>query len=238
MTFRLKDVDTEKKVEDKHAYEKDVERLQARMLQLQLHLHAKKKRLLVMFEGWDASGKGGAIKRLTETLDPRGFTVHPIGAPTPEEQGRHYLWRFWMRVPVPGGIAIFDRSWYGRVCVERVEKFCPKEDWKRAYGEINEWEKSMVDNGCPIVKFFMHISQEEQLKRFREREEDKLKHWKIGPDDWRNRKHAGKYFDAYDEMFDKTNTKHAPWTIVEADWKWYARLKVLQTVVTKLESVV
>src|SRR4051812_42830313 len=139
MKLRLKDVDLDQKIEDKHTYEKRVEKLQEKLLIKQLEMHRDGKRAIVMFEGWDAAGKGGAIRRLTEKMDPRGYTVHPIGAPRPEEQGRHYLWRFWERCPAPGEIAIFDRSWYGRVCVERVEKFCPKEDWKRAYGEINAW---------------------------------------------------------------------------------------------------
>ena len=238
MKLRLKDVDLDQQIEDKHVYEKRVDRLQTKLLETQLKMPRDGTRAIVMFEGWDAAGKGGAIRRLTERLDPRGYNVYPIGAPKPEEQGRHYLWRFWQRSPEPGEISIFDRSWYGRVCVERVEKFCSKEDWKRSYGEINAWEKMMVDDGCPIIKLFMHISQKEQLKRFKEREEDKLKHWKIGPDDWRNRKHADKYLEAYDEMFEKTNTAHAPWTIIEGDWKWWARVKVLETVSDRLKDLV
>ena len=238
MKLRLKDVDLDLKFDDKKEYEKKLEKLQAKLLVTQLEMHRKKKRAIVMFEGWDAAGKGGAIRRLTERMDPRGFSVYPIGAPRAEEQGRHYLWRFWMRAPEPGEISIFDRSWYGRVCVERVEKFCSKDAWRRAYDEINAWEKMMVEDGCPIIKLFLHLSQKEQLSRFKEREEDDLKHWKIGPDDWRNRKKADKYFEAYDEMFEKTNTAHAPWTVVEGDWKWWARIKVLESVSKRLEDLI
>lgn len=237
MPLRLKDVDLEiAKIDDEKTYKKQLHKLQARLLELQLAMHRDKRRAIIALEGWDAAGKGGAIQRLTETLDPRGFHVHPIGAPTPEEQGRHYLWRFWAKLPEPGTIAIFDRTWYGRVLVERIEKYCGKDDWKRAYREINEFERMLVDDGAPVIKMFFHISQEEQLKRFKEREKDKLKRWKIGPDDWRNRKHAKKYARAYDDMFEKTDTPHASWTIVEGDWKWWARLKTLRTVVKALED--
>lgn len=237
MPLRLKDVDLDTKIE-KDDYEKELKELQMKLLKHQLKIHERKKRAIIMFEGWDAAGKGGAIRRLTERMDPRGYNVYPIGAPTPEEQGRHYLWRFWDRVPAPGEIAIFDRSWYGRVCVERIEKYCSKEEWKRAYGEINAWERMMVDSGCPLIKLFVHISQDEQLKRFHARERDKFKRWKIGKDDWRNRKHAKKYTKAYDDMFEKTHTAHAPWTIVAGDWKWWARIQVLRTVEKRFDELV
>ena len=235
MALRLKDVDLDRKIDDEKDYKKQLHKLQAKLLEQQLALHREGRRAIFAMEGWDAAGKGGAIHRLTEVLDPRGFHVHPIGAPTAVEQGKHYLYRFWDKLPEPGTMAIFDRTWYGRVLVERIEKFCPKKAWKRAYREINEFERMLVDDGVILVKMFFHISQEEQLKRFEEREKDKLKRWKIGPDDWRNRKHAKKYWKAYDEMFEKTHTDRAPWTIVEGDWKWWARIKCLRTAVDALD---
>lgn len=232
---RLKDVDLTLSVKDKETYEDALKDLQKRMLKNQLRIFQEKKRAVIVMEGWDAAGKGGAIRRMTEKLDPRGVNVWPIGAPEPKEQGTHYLYRFFTKLPEPGDLTIYDRSWYGRVAVERVEGFAKKDEWQRAYREINEFERWLVDDGCPVVKLFVHVSQKEQLKRFREREKNPMKRWKIGPDDWRNRKKAPQYAKAYDEMFAKTHTRHAPWTIVEGEHKWWARLRTMRTVVEAIE---
>jgi polyphosphate kinase 2 (PPK2 family) len=221
---------------DKKEYESLLEKYQIRMLRLQQHIYHKQRRAVIGFEGWDASGKGGSIRRLTEKLDPRGFKVYPIGVPRPDEQGRHYLWRFWDRLPVPGEIAIFDRTWYGRVLVERVEGFAQKSEWKRAYDEINEFEKLLVDDGIPVLKIFLHITKKEQLRRFRERERNPYKRWKIGPEDWRNRKRWKDYERAINEMFERTDTGLAPWIAIPGDAKWYARTQVLGRVVEALEE--
>ena len=212
---------------------------QVKPLQNKLHLLAfktyqQKRPVLAAFEGWDAAGKGGAIKRLTERLDPRGYVVHPIAAPAGEDKEHHYLYRFWRRVPEAGQIAVFDRSWYGRVLVERVEHFAKEAEWQRAYSEINQFERQLVDFGAIVFKFWLHISPEEQLKRFEERENTPYKSFKLTTDDWRNRAKWGEYSSAVDDMVLKTSTPRAPWTIVEANDKYYARIKVLQTVVDKL----
>lgn len=237
--LRLEDVDLDAKevdLDDDAKYEKELEKLQRKLALLQIARHHDGKKAIIVIEGWDAAGKGGAIKRLTEKLDPRGVNVYPIGAPNEEERGKHYLWRFIRLLPEPGDIAIYDRSWYGRVCVERVEGYCKKPEWKRAYQEINEFERWMVDDGCPVIKLFVHISKKEQLERFEDRAKDALKKWKLGPDDWRNRKKWDEYVEAYDDMFEKTSTDYAPWTIVEGDDKQFARLKVLRTVVAALSG--
>ncbi len=232
---RLKDVDEHPKIKDKDEYEERLKELQLRLLMVQRRFYQKRLRGVVAFEGWDAAGKGGAIRRLTERLDPRGVRVYPIGAPTADEQGRHYLWRFWQRLPAPGEIAVFDRSWYGRVLVERVEGLATKAEWKRAYGEINAFEKALTDDRCPVVKIFLHITKKEQLKRFKERERNPYKNWKIGPEDWRNRKRWKRYEKAIDEMFERTHTPAAPWHVVAGNHKWHARLGVLRLVVEALE---
>ena len=192
--------------------------------------------VVVAFEGWDAAGKGGAIKRLTEKLDPRGYAVYPIGAPNEEERKRHYLWRFWTRLPDRGRWAIFDRSWYGRVLVERVEGLCKKEAWKRAYREINEFERQLIDDGVVLVKIFLAITKHEQKKRFEERVNDPYKRWKIGPEDWRNREHWDQYLEAAEEMFAETNSKIAPWRVIGANRKWHARLDVTREVLARLAA--
>jgi polyphosphate kinase 2 (PPK2 family) len=234
--IQLKNLKEHPRLHDKNDYEDRLKKYQLRMLRLQQHLYQKKRRAIVAFEGWDAAGKGGAIRRLTERLDPRGFHVWPIGAPRPDEQGRHYLWRFWERLPAPGEIAVFDRTWYGRVLVERIEGFAAKSEWKRAYGEINEFEKMLTDDGVPIVKIFLHITKDEQLRRFKEREHNPYKKWKIGPEDWRNRKRWSDYEVAIDDMFRKTSTQRAPWNALAANAKWYTRTEVLRTVVKTLED--
>ena len=197
-------------------------------------VYVQQRPVIVVYEGWDAAGKGGNIKRVTERLDPRGYAVHSVGAPQGDDQTHHYLWRFWRRLPEAGQIAIFDRSWYGRVIVERIEGYCQEADWKRAYREINQFERQLVDFGAILFKFFIHITQEEQLRRFEGRAGEELKNWKLTDDDWRNRGKWNAYMEAYNQMFLKTSTTTAPWTIVEGNCKWYARIKVLKTLVEKL----
>lgn len=199
-------------------------------------VYVQQRPVVVLFEGWDASGKGGAIKRLTEKLDPRGYVVYPIAAPQGEDANRHYLYRFWRRLPETGQIAILDRSWYGRIMVERIECFCSQEAWKRAYREINQFERQLVDFGTILFKFWIHISQEEQLRRFESRSTDPLRSWKLTEEDWRNREKWDQYEAAVNEMLLRTSTVTAPWTIVEGNNKLYARIKVLQTVVDKLSQ--
>jgi len=190
----------------------------------------------VVFEGWDASGKGGAIKRLVGGLDPRHVRVVQYAAPTHDEKRHHWLWRFWPALPGWGGMAVLDRSWYGRVLVERVEKFATPEQWQRAYDEINEFERMLAREGMILVKFFLHISSREQLKRFEKRERDPLKGWKLTDEDWRNRKKRRQYVKATDEMFERTSTEWAPWTLVEADSKRYARVKVIESACDAIEA--
>jgi polyphosphate kinase 2 (PPK2 family) len=233
---KLSDIEKHPELQDKNEYEERLSRYQLRLLRLQQTLFQKQRRAMIAFEGWDAAGKGGAIRRISEKLDPRGCHVWPISAPNGDEQGRHYLWRFWQRVPAPGEIAIFDRTWYGRVLVERVEKFATKMEWRRAYDEINQFEKMLADDGCPVIKIFLHISKKEQLKRFEEREKNPYKHWKITDDDWRNRKKWKQYEKAIDEMFERTDTGTSPWVLIGANHKWYARSETLKTVVETLEE--
>lgn len=217
-------------------YAKELVRWQSRLRELQRDVQKKDVAVVVMYEGMDAAGKGGNIKRLTDSLDPRGYTVVPIAAPTPEEKAHHYLWRFWTRLPKTGHITIYDRSWYGRVLVERVEGFCAEDEWRRAYQEINEFEKQLADWGAVIVKFWVHIDLKEQLKRFRERQHDPLKIYKITPEDWRNREKAPLYITAANGMLEYTSTTYAPWTVIEGNNKWWARIKALRTVVKAVEK--
>ena len=211
--------------------------LQQDLRRLQHQLYRERIPLVIVYEGWDASGKGGSIRRLTRELDPRGYEVVPIGAPTPQELSHHYLRRFWIQLPKAGHIGIFDRSWYGRVLVERVEGFASETEWRRAYQEINEFEASLVRFGTALVKFWLHISPEEQLRRFEAREADPFRRWKITPDDWRNRDKWDAYYDAVGEMIQRTSTSYAPWTVIEGDDKPWARVKALRTVKTALEGV-
>jgi len=192
--------------------------------------------LLSGMEGWDAAGKGGAIKRITEVLDPRGFEVFTFAAPKGDEKTHHYLWRFWKCIPPLGRIAVFDRTHYGRVLVERVEGFCSQEEWKRAFREINEWESQLVHSGCAVVKMWLHISKDEQLRRFKSRERDPFRRYKLTEEDWRNRAKWTPYQEAVDEMLEKTSTTYAPWTVVEANDKWWARVKVVKTIADRLEE--
>ena len=219
---------------DKDAYLKKLKKWQKKMLQVQQAYFHQNKRAILVLEGWDASGKGGAIRRVTEKLDPRGVTVHPISAPSAEEQSKHYLHRFQARLPEAGSIAIFDRSWYGRVLVERIEGFASKKEWQRAYQEINEFERSLIDDGARIIKIFMHITPEEQLKRFEERLNNPVKRWKLTTEDIRNRQRWAEYESAIEDMFTYTSTEAAPWHIIAGNHKWYARIEVLKTIVEQL----
>ena len=218
----------------KKEYEARLADLQFKMLRLQRAVFQLGHRVVLALEGWDASGKGGAIKRLTEAIDPRGFVVHAIAAPTPEERAHNYLWRFWTRLPRDGQIVIFDRSWYGRVMVERVESFATLREWQQAYGEINDFERTLHNDRTTILKFFVHLSKAEQHKRFLERENDPLKTWKLTAEDWRNRDKWDEYYGAIDEMLTRTSTEIAPWHIVAGNDKRWARVNVLETVVNEL----
>jgi polyphosphate kinase 2 (PPK2 family) len=192
--------------------------------------------LVVVFEGWDASGKGGAIKRLVAPLDPRHVRVSQFAAPTPDEKRHHFLGRFWPALPGWGGMTVFDRSWYGRVLVERVEGFATEEEWRRAYGEINDFERTLVEEGSIIVKFWLHTSPEEQLKRFEARSKDPLKSWKLTDEDWRNREKRAHYEAAVEEMLERTDRENAPWRIVSAESKRFARVEVIRLVNQEIES--
>jgi polyphosphate kinase 2 (PPK2 family) len=190
----------------------------------------------VLFEGWDASGKGGAIRRLVAPLDLRHVRVAQFAAPTSDEKRHHFLWRFWPRLPGWGGMAVFDRTWYGRVLVERVEGFATPEEWGRAYDDIVWHERLLARDGMVLVKFWLHISAEEQLRRFEKRRDDPLKSWKLTPDDWENREKRPQYVEAVEDMLRKTDHGEAPWQLVEGDSKKYARVKVLETVIARIEG--
>ncbi|MCD7981649.1 MAG: phosphate--AMP phosphotransferase [Clostridiales bacterium] len=221
---------------DREEYRKELKRLQNRIADLHGEFYRRRIPVILGFEGWDAGGKGGSIKRLTEKMDPRGYRVHPTAAPNDIEKVHHYLWRFWKNVPKDGHIAIFDRTWYGRVMVERIEGFCTREEWQRAYQEINEMEKQFVEHGAIVLKFWMQIDKDEQERRFKERMENPEKQWKITDEDWRNREKWDAYEKAVDEMLVRTSTMAAPWIIVEGNNKYYARIKVLRTVVDAMEK--
>jgi polyphosphate kinase 2 (PPK2 family) len=220
----------------KEEYVHDLIRYQLQLQELAYQLYVQKRPMIIVYEGWDAGGKGGNIKRITEKLDPRGYEVYPIAAPSGEDKTHHYLWRFWRRLKPPDEkqILIFDRTWYGRVMVERLEGFCTEQEWKRAYREINEFERQLVDFGTILVKFWIHISKEEQLSRFEMRKEIPYKAWKLTDEDWRNRDKWDAYEAAVNEMLLKTSTLTAPWTIVEGNCKWYARVKTLKTLVDEM----
>jgi polyphosphate kinase 2 (PPK2 family) len=225
-TLKLTDVDLSPRASE--SYEEQLEALQTDLFHLQVETFQKQRRVVLAFEGWDAAGKGGVIKRLTALMDPRGYRVWPIGAPRDAEQRHHYLWRFWNRLPERGEIAVFDRTWYGRVLVERVEGFCPNEAWKRAYDEINAFEHMLTQDGVRLAKFFLHIDKKTQLARFKDREKDPFKHYKIGEEDWRNRNKWDKYELAIQEMLDRTHRPDAEWHLIPSDDKKHARLEVLR----------
>jgi polyphosphate kinase 2 (PPK2 family) len=192
--------------------------------------------LCVVFEGWDASGKGGAIKRLVAPLDPRHVRIAQFAAPSPREKRHHFLWRFWPAQPGWGGMSVYDRSWYGRVLVERVEELATPEQWQRGYGEIDAFEKMLADEGTILVKLWLHISSQEQLKRFERRAADPLKAWKLTEDDWKNRERRADYVAAVEEMLARTDKAHGPWHVVPAESKRYARVQVVEIVIAEIEA--
>jgi len=217
-------------------YKNELREAQLELLGWQRRLTEAKNNVVIVMEGPDAAGKGGAIKRLVERLDPRLLRVLSVVKPSAEEYQRHYLWRFWSKLPPYGRTVIFDRSWYGRVLVERVENFCTETEWKRAYREINEFERQLMDDGTILIKFFLFITKDEQLSRFKSREADPYKHWKISDEDWRNRRHWKENNAAAEDMLFKTSTERAPWYVIGANYKWFTRLKVVRTVVEVLEK--
>jgi polyphosphate kinase 2 (PPK2 family) len=217
-------------------YKKKLKQVQLELLGWQRKLTETKSNVIVVLEGPDAAGKGGAIKRIVEKLDPRLFKVHSIVKPTAEENERHYLWRFWTKLPPYGQIVIFDRSWYGRVLVERVEGFCKPDAWKRAYREINEFERQLMDDGALLVKLYLFITKDEQLKRFKDREADPYKHWKISDEDWRNRRHWKENIEAAEDMLDETSTERAPWHVLGANYKWHTRVEAVRSIVEVIKN--
>ncbi len=231
----LRRVDLTQKLDEK-SYQRTLAQLQAKLHLLGFQVYRQQRPVVLIFEGWDAAGKGGTIQRITEKLDPRGYVVHAIAAPTGDDKAHHYLYRFWRRLPPSGMIAIFDRSWYGRVLVERVEGFAREHEWQRAYAEINEFERQLAEFGTIVCKFWLHLSQEEQFRRFEERQNALHKAWKLTEEDWRNREKWPQYEQAIDDMLLHTSTPAAPWTIVESEDKRFARIKTLRTVVRRLED--
>jgi polyphosphate:AMP phosphotransferase len=214
----------------KSAYQKQSAQLFFRLSLATRQARQQQRSAILLFEGWDASGKGGVIRRVTGALDARIYRVIPIAAPTDEEKAHHYLWRFWRHLPRAGNVTIYDRSWYGRVLVERVENFAQPDAWARAYSEINDFEEELTHNGIILLKFWMHIDKDEQLRRFKERENTSYKRYKITPDDYRNRDKWDQYEMAVDEMVSRTSTEYAPWHLIEANDKYYGRIKVLKTI--------
>jgi len=220
---------------DKETYKQRLKELQSRLHQLHLRARQRKVSTLLVFEGWDAGGKGGAIRRIIGALDSRNFQVISIAAPTDEEAAQHYLWRFWRHLPRAGRVTIYDRSWYGRVLVERVEGFATEKEWRRAFAEINDFERQLVDQDTVILKFWLHVTREEQAKRFKAREETPHKSWKLTEEDWRNREKWSEYALAVNEMVERTSTRVAPWILIEGNDKRYARIRVLEALCDALE---
>ena len=220
----------------KEEYKERLKKLQKKIQKLHGELYRRRIPVVLGFEGWDAGGKGGAIKRLTQKMDPRGYVVHPTASPNDIERAHHYLWRFWTDMPKAGHVTIFDRTWYGRVMVERIEGFCSRGEWQRAYKEINDMERDLTDSGAIVLKFWMQIDKDEQERRFRDREENPEKRWKITDEDWRNRAKWDQYEEAVNEMLLRTSTPNAPWIVVEGNCKYYARIKVLETVCDAIEA--
>jgi len=231
----LRSLDLTQKL-DKKTYEKGLEKYQGALNLASRSKKFRNRSLILLFEGSDAAGKGGAIRRITGALDARQYTVIPVAAPTSEERVQPYLWRFWRHIPRLGRVTMFDRTWYGRVLVERVESFCAEEDWMRAYSEINDFEEQLVEGGAIICKFWLQISADEQYKRFKLREKTSFKRFKITDEDWRNRKRWTEYEAAVADMVDRTSTEIAPWTLVEAEDKYFARLKIVRTVADRLKK--
>ena len=235
---KLADVRLEGKTVQPTKYFEELKKAQKELAKIHGKLYKKKIPVVMVFEGWDAAGKGGAIKRIGTALDPRGYEAVPVAAPDQKELNHHYLWRFWNNLPKTGHITIFDRSWYGRVMVERIEKFTPEERCKMAYREINEFEQELADSGIIVLKFWLQIDKDEQLRRFTERQNTPAKQWKITDEDWRNREKWDAYEKAVDEMIQKTSTTTAPWNIIEANSKMYARLKIMNIIIDKLNDVI
>ncbi len=236
---RLDEVDLSLRLsrkEEKHELERAWERLALLRLRLGGQLgHELGPPVTVVMEGWDASGKGGCIKRLVHPMDPRHVRVVQFAAPTPDEKRHHFLWRFWPHLPGWGGMAVFDRSWYGRVLVERVEGYATDAEWQRAYDEIADLEKTLVEDGMVLVKIWLHVSPEEQAERFQQRAEDPLKRWKLTDEDWRNREKRPAYVQAVEDMVERTS-EHAPWHLIAAESKRYARVAVIDTVIAEIEA--
>jgi polyphosphate:AMP phosphotransferase len=222
----------------KKAFATDLEKYQGRLNRLQRKAEQKGISTILVFEGFDAAGKGGAIRRITGALDARSYQVIPIAAPTDEERAHHYLWRFWRHLPRAGRLTIFDRSWYGRVLVERVEGFATERDWRRAYSEIGDFEEQLMDHGTVLVKYWVHISQDEQLRRFKDREKARYKQWKLTDEDWRNRAKWADYERAVNDMVERTSTSRAPWALIEGNDKYFARLKVLKTACSSIKKAI
>ena len=234
MTIDLHDYEAGHKY-DGH-YKHDLKKLQRRLERIQVAYAAHKRPAIVMLEGWDAAGKGGIIQRATAEWDPRFYEVWPISAPTPPELAHHFLWRFWKRLPEAGDISVFDRSWYGRVLVERVEGFCREADWRRGYDEINAFEAQQIANGTTLVKLFIHVTQAEQDRRLKARLEEPWKHWKTGLEDYRNRAKRPQYLDAMHDMFARTDTRIAPWAVIDGNDKKSARIAAMTAVADQLEQ--
>ena len=232
---KLSKVDLSPVIEEEE-YKEELKSLQKRLAELHNTIYRKKIPVILCYEGWDAAGKGGNIRRVARPLDPRGFDVRPIASPEPHELNRQYLWRFWTRLPRSGHVCIFDRTWYGRVMVERIEGFCKEDEWKRAYQEINEFERQLTDWGAVVLKFWIHIDQDTQLARFNDRQSTPEKQWKLTEEDWRNREKWPQYEEAVDEMLQKTSTENAPWYIIESNDKKHARIKTLKIIVKALEK--
>jgi polyphosphate kinase 2 (PPK2 family) len=232
----LENVDLSQTLDDA-TYRSRRDNLQDRLHTLCFQAYRARRPVIMVFEGWDAAGKGGTIRQIAEALDPRDFTVYPIAAPEGEDRTHHYLYRFWRRLPPTGHFALFDRSWYGRVLVERIEGFARPEEWQRAYREINDFERGLTEFGTVLFKFWLHISPDEQLRRFEARRAVLYKQWKLTDEDWRNRAKWQAYYDAVNDMLLKTSLPHAPWTVVPAETKNFGRIYTLQTIVDTLEQV-
>jgi polyphosphate kinase 2 (PPK2 family) len=217
-------------------YRRDLAALQKRLEHIQVAHIVNKRPAVVMLEGWDAAGKGGIIQRLSAEWDPRTYRVWPIAAPSSDEKAHHFLWRFWQRLPADGSIAVFDRSWYGRVLVERVEQFASEAEWRRAYDAINAFEAELLSNDTTLIKIFVHITQEEQDRRLKARLGDPWKHWKTGLDDYHNRSRRAEYLEAMHEMFERTDTAEAPWVVIDGNDKKAARIAALRVIADRLEA--
>jgi len=236
MTINLSDYETGAKYKGDYAAE--LLALQHRLSKIQVAHILHRRRTVIMLEGWDGAGKGGIIKRMTADWDPRYYQVHPIAAPTREELDHHFLWRFWTRLPASQNIGLFDRSWYGRVLVERVEKYATQAEWKRGYKDINAFEAQQIETGTNIVKLFVHITQETQDEQLAQRLDTPWKRWKTGTDDYRNRARRAEYWDAMHDMFEKTDTKQAPWKVIDNNNRKAGRIAALTYVAERLEKLV